>query len=79
MISARQIRAARAMIGLSQPELATRAGIGLATLRRIEAATDQIVGNARTMDRIEKALEAAGIMFIEADQDGGPGLRLVDR
>ena len=76
MISARQIRAARALLGLSQPELAEKAGIGLASLRRIEAATDQIVGNARTMARIESALETAGIAFIAADQYAGAGLRL---
>ena len=76
MISARQIRAARALIGLSQPELAERAGVGVATIRRIEAALDQITGNARTLDRIQSALEAAGVHFIESHGTLGEGVRL---
>ena len=77
MISARQIRAARALLGISQPELAERAGVGVATIRRIEAAEDRITGNARTLDRIQTALEDAGIQFVNAgDGLGGEGVRL---
>lgn len=76
MISARQIRAARALVGLGQHELASRAGCGIATIRRIEALPDEIRGNAQTLDRIQKALEAAGIVFIDQDGSNGPGVRL---
>ena len=79
MISARQIRAARALIGMSQPELAERAGVGVATVRRIEAAVDQVTGNARTLDLIRKALEQAGVRFIEHDDSMGDGVRLDER
>lgn len=78
VISSRQIRAARALIGLGQRELAQRASIGIATLRRIEAAVGQITGTAKTMSQIQKALETAGVIFIEPDNEGGSGVRLRD-
>ncbi len=75
MISSRQIRAARALVGLNQSQLAERAGIGIATLRRIEG-TDEIVGSALTLTRIQRALEQSGIVFIDKDERYGPGVRL---
>jgi transcriptional regulator with XRE-family HTH domain len=76
VITARQIRAARALTGLGQQELADRARVGVATIRRIEAAADEITGSARSMARIEHALEAAGVIFIDQDETAGPGVRL---
>lgn len=76
MIGARQIKAARALAGLSQRDVASRAGIGIATIRRIEAAIDEVVGSAQTLSRIQKALEASGIIFIDQDEERGPGVRL---
>lgn len=75
MITARQIRAARALLDMSQPELAQKAGVGVATIRRIEAALDEIVGNARTLQRIEKALQDAGVQFIDNGDGLGEGVR----
>jgi transcriptional regulator with XRE-family HTH domain len=71
-----QIRAARVLVGLSQEDLAKRSGIGLATLKRVEAAGSELTGTVQTMARIQKALEAAGVKFIEQDVSGGPGVRL---
>lgn len=79
MIGARQIKAARALAGLSQRDVASRAGIGIATMRRIEAAIDEVIGSAQTLSRIQKALEAEGVKFIDQDHNGGPGVRLRDR
>lgn len=76
MIGARQIKAARALAGLSQRDVATRAGIGIATMRRIEAAIDEVTGSAQTLSRIQKALESEGVRFIDQDDQGGPGVRL---
>lgn len=76
MINARQIRAARALVSLGQQELASSAGCGIATIRRIEAAIDEVTGTAQTIARIQRALEAAGIVFIEQDGTHGPGVRL---
>ena len=79
MITSKQIRAARALAGLDQLELAERAGIGVATIRIIEGAKDRIAGTAQTIVRIQKALEAAGIIFIDQDEKYGPGVRLKKR
>ena len=76
MIGARQIKAARALAGISQRDVATRAGIGIATVRRIEAAIDEVTGSAQTLSRIQKALELEGVKFIDQDDQGGPGVRL---
>ena len=75
MISSKQIRAARALVELNQSQLAERAGIGIATLRRIEG-THEIVGSALTLTRIQRALEQSGIVFIDKDERYGPGVRL---
>lgn len=76
MIFSAQIRAARALLDISQTELAEQASVGIATVRRIEAGRDGVRGTADTLWKIEKALEAAGIAFIPADATGGPGVRL---
>ena len=78
MILASQIKAARSLLGLSQWQLAELAGIGLATLKRIEAAAE-VRGAADTFWKIQTALEKAGVEFIPADESKGPGVRLKHR
>ncbi len=73
-----QVRAARSLLGMSQQDLAAKASIGVGTVKRIEAAGEIIAGTAQTMARIQRALEAAGIVFIEQDDKHGPGVRLKD-
>ena len=63
MTTADQIRAARALLRLDQAELARRAGVSLATLRRCEDGGDARV-SARAAASIQKALEASGAEFI---------------
>jgi transcriptional regulator with XRE-family HTH domain len=63
---------------LSQIELATRAGIGLATLQRLEAGGSEIRGSAKSIWKLQESLEAAGIVFIDQDAKNGPGVRLRD-
>jgi len=75
MIEAAQIKAARALLGLSQLELAQSAGVGLTTLKRIEL-SDPISGSVRTVRSIQAALEAAGVEFIPQGDTKGPGVRL---
>jgi transcriptional regulator with XRE-family HTH domain len=70
-----QIRAARAILGWSQDQLARKAGIGLATIRRIEQAEGLVKGNFSTIMKIQRALEQAGIHFTE-DNVGEIGVRL---
>jgi transcriptional regulator with XRE-family HTH domain len=73
MIEAAQIKAARALLGIGQVELSELAGVGLTTLKRIEL-SDEITGSALTLWKIQAALEAAGVEFIPADDEKGPGL-----
>jgi transcriptional regulator with XRE-family HTH domain len=75
MITAAQIKAARALLGLGQLEIAKLAEVGISTLKRIELASE-ISGSARTLWRIQTALEAAGIEFIPGEGGKGPGVRL---
>jgi transcriptional regulator with XRE-family HTH domain len=70
-----QIRAARALLGWSQGQLARRAGVGPATLQRIEQSDGIVKGNFSTIIKIQKALEEAGIHFTE-DDAGEIGVRL---
>lgn len=76
MIYPVQIRAARALLGINQQVLAERSGVGIATIKRIEAAGGVLIGNAQTLLKLQKALEAAGIAFIDPSGGKGPGVRL---
>jgi transcriptional regulator with XRE-family HTH domain len=70
-----QIRAARALLGWSQGKLARAAGVGLATLQRIEQSEGVVKGNFATVLKIQNALEQAGIHFTD-DEAGEIGVRL---
>jgi transcriptional regulator with XRE-family HTH domain len=73
-IAIEQLRAARGLLGWSQTELATRAGLSLPTVKRLEGGFGPRVSNdARA--KLQKALESAGVEFIE-ENGGGPGVRL---
>ena len=63
------------MLGISQVELSKLANVAIASIKRIEAAAE-VSGSARTMWKIQTALESAGIEFIPADDGKGPGVRL---
>lgn len=68
-----QCRGARALLGLTQPQLAKSAGVGLSTVVDFEKERRQV--SADTLNAIKCALEAAGIDFL-AENGGGPGVRL---
>ena len=70
-----QIRAARGLLGWSQGKLARAAGVGLATLQRIEQSEGVVKGNFATVLKIQKALEHAGIHFTD-DEAGEIGVCL---
>jgi transcriptional regulator with XRE-family HTH domain len=67
MITADQIRAARALLQFDQTELARRAHVSLATLRRSENGSGAARVSPRAVASIQHALEAAGVEFF---QDG---------
>lgn len=77
-VSIRQVKAARALLGWSQEDLAKQSGVSLPTIKRLEAADGDLGGRSETADAIRTALEQAGVQFI--DQNGnGPGVRLRER
>jgi predicted transcriptional regulator len=77
-VSIRQLKAARALIGWSQEELASAADVSLPTIKRLEATEGWLAGRQTTAHNIRSALEKAGIEFI-AENGGGPGVRLRKR
>lgn len=75
MASIRQVKAARALLGWSQGDLAERSGVSKPTVARLETGEGDLGGYADTRDKILSALEAAGVIFIEQNGEG-PGVRL---
>ena len=76
MITRAQIRAARALIGWTQTDLAQASGISQVAIKNLErGATDP---RASTLTSIQDALNQAGVMFLEPGdtRDGGVGVRL---
>lgn len=65
MITAQQTRAARALLGWTQEMLADRAAVSLTALKRMESVNDERVFES-TADRVRRALESAGIVFINS-------------
>ena len=76
MVNPAQIRGARALLGMRQQELADLASMSVVTLKRLEAAGTTVRGSARTIASLQRALEEAGIVFIDQNNDLGPGVRL---
>ena len=79
MITAAQLRAARALLGIDQRKLAELSGLSVPTIQRMEASETVIRGNVDSLMKLIAALDAAGIELIDegaASQSGGRGLRL---
>ena len=79
MISAAQMRAARALLGLDQRTLAGLAGVSLPTIQRMESSDGQVRGNVDSLVKVIDALEQAGVVLIgegAVSESGGRGVRL---
>jgi hypothetical protein len=74
-LASAQIRAARALIRWSSEDLARASTVGIATIRRAELTEGQTNMNAPNDMAIRRALEAAGVEFID-ENGGGVGVRL---
>jgi transcriptional regulator with XRE-family HTH domain len=74
-VSIRQIKAARALLDWSQEELAGAANVSIPTIKRLEADEGTLGGRSETGDKIQQALQAAGVEFID-ENGGGAGVRL---
>jgi transcriptional regulator with XRE-family HTH domain len=79
MITAAQMRAARALLGIDQRELAQRSHLSLPTIQRMEASDGVVRGNVDSLMKLVDALAANGIELIgegAASSNGGRGVRL---
>ena len=79
MITAAQMRAARALLGIDQRELAGRASLSLPTIQRMEASDGVVRGNVDSLMKLVDALAANGIELIgegATSDKGGRGVRL---
>jgi transcriptional regulator with XRE-family HTH domain len=79
MITAAQLRAARAMLRMDQRKLAERSGLSLPTIQRMEASEGVIRGNVDSLMKLVGALDASGIELISDNtisSGGGRGVRL---
>ena len=79
MITAAQIRAARALVSIDQRTLADLAGLSLPTIQRMEASDGVVRGNVDSLMKLMGALEAAGVEFLAegaVSAGGGRGIRL---
>jgi len=75
MLTAPQLRAARALLGWKQEDLAGKAGIGLATIQRLERGNGPLMAHVSTVLKLEACLKKAGILLLEADDHVGGGVR----
>jgi len=70
LITSGQIKAARAMLGLTVAEMAKLAGIGFTTMVRLESADGVPAGNVKTLTAVKSAIEKAGIEFLGSPEEG---------
>ena len=75
-LTSAQIRGARGMLHWSAADLAREAALGLATIRRAELTEGKTSMTMANDLAVRRALEAAGIEFIDESNNGGPGVRL---
>ncbi|CAM5765800.1 helix-turn-helix domain-containing protein [Bosea minatitlanensis] len=79
MMTAAQMRAARAMLGIDQRQLAEMAGVSVPTIQRMERSDGTVRGMIESLTRVVEALDRAGIVLIgenAASSGGGRGVRL---
>ena len=79
MITAAQLRASRALLGIDQRKLADLSGLSLPTIQRMEASEGVIRGNVDSLMKLVTALDTAGIELISdnaVSTGGGRGVRL---
>jgi transcriptional regulator with XRE-family HTH domain len=76
VISGVQIRAGRALLGWDQARLAEAAGVSVVTVKRLEAAGEDIHAHFATVVKVKSAFESAGVLFLGEESGLGYGVRL---
>lgn len=81
MMTAGQLRAARALLAMDQKTLAELSGVSLPTVQRMEASEGVVRGNVDSLTKVIEALRVAGVELIGEgvrSDGGGRGVRLRD-
>jgi transcriptional regulator with XRE-family HTH domain len=73
LVISRQIKAARALLGWEQYDLALKAGLAISTIRRLEGLDRQIEAHFETVEKIRRAFEEGGVEFLGYP---GPGVKM---
>ena len=79
MITANQLRAARALLNIDQRQMAELSDLSVPTIQRMEASDGVVRGNVDSLMKLVAALESEGIELINpgvASSAGGRGVRL---
>jgi predicted transcriptional regulator len=82
MITGPQMRAARALLGIDQRELARLSGVSVPTIQRMEASDGVVRAVVDSLDKVVKAINEAGVELIAAgarSEGAGRGVRLIER
>lgn len=78
MMTSAQMRAARALLGIDQRQLAELSGVSLPTIQRMEASGGTVRGMVESLTKVVEALERGGVELIgdnKPSPDGGRGVR----
>ena len=73
LATSEQLRAARAMLAIDQRKLAAISGVSQVTIAKMERATGIIPGRHDTVQKLQRALESAGVVFTDGNE---PGVRM---
>jgi transcriptional regulator with XRE-family HTH domain len=79
MMTSAQLRAARALLGIDQRELAELSGVSIATIQRMESSEGNVRGVVESLTKVVEALNRRGVELINDNaqsQNGGRGVRL---
>ncbi len=76
MLTSEQIRAARSLLRWTAHDLAEKSGVSGRTIQRLEADTGVPASHSRNLEAVRRTLEQAGVVFIDQNEEGGPGVRL---
>lgn len=82
MITGPQMRAARALLGIDQRELARLSGVSVPTIQRMEASDGVVRAVVDSLDKVVRAINEAGVELIAAgarSEGAGRGVRLIER
>jgi predicted transcriptional regulator len=69
MLFSGHIRAGRAILRISQEELAKISGVSVVTIKRLESEEEEMTANYSTIKKIKKSLEDRGIKFLQPEED----------